>query len=415
MRILVYPHDLGMGGSQLNAIELAGAVRDLGHDVVVYGRPGVLNAAIEQLGLDFVPSPVPGRRPSPSVARDLRHLVGQRQIDVLHGYEWPPILEARLGAVGTPAVAVGTVMSMAVAPFIPRGVPLVVGTEQIAAVERDSGRCDVTVLEPPVDTDRNAPGPADERAAFRSRHGVADGSVLVVTVTRLAAELKLEGLLTAVEAVPRLSDDVTLVVVGDGPAREQVAAAAEAVNAHAGRPRVVLTGQLDDPRPAYAAADVVLGMGGSALRALAFAKPLVVQGEHGFWRLLTPRTAGQFEWHGWYGVGAGAASGAAALAAELGPLLRDADRRAELGAFGRKLVVDRYSLRAAASRQVQHYQRARTSTGRRLAPGDLVAAGRFVRHTVDRQVRQRRGTVASEDFNSRPAGFERPADRKDPS
>lgn len=34
MRSLVYPHELAMGGSHVNAFELAGAVRDLRHEAV---------------------------------------------------------------------------------------------------------------------------------------------------------------------------------------------------------------------------------------------------------------------------------------------------------------------------------------------------------------------------------------------
>ena len=49
MRILVYPHDLGIGGSQLNAIELAAAVQRLGHEVIVYGRPGPRTRHIGEL------------------------------------------------------------------------------------------------------------------------------------------------------------------------------------------------------------------------------------------------------------------------------------------------------------------------------------------------------------------------------
>ena len=55
-----------IGGSQLNAIELAAAVQRLGHEVLVFGRPGPLNQRIEELGLEFVPSPKPHRRPTPS-------------------------------------------------------------------------------------------------------------------------------------------------------------------------------------------------------------------------------------------------------------------------------------------------------------------------------------------------------------
>ena len=117
MRVLVYPHDLGIGGSQMNAIEIAAATRDQGHEVLVYGRPGVLNKRIEELGLEFVaPVPPPSHRPTLRVVRDLRRLIKHRRIDVVHGYEWPPILEGQLAVSGTAAVCVGTVMSMAVAP-----------------------------------------------------------------------------------------------------------------------------------------------------------------------------------------------------------------------------------------------------------------------------------------------------------
>jgi len=93
VKILVYPHDMNMGGSQLNAIELAGAVRDLGHEVGIVGHPGSLEARVAELGLEFIALPAPGRRPSPTMVRALRSLMSERGIDVIHGYEWPPALE----------------------------------------------------------------------------------------------------------------------------------------------------------------------------------------------------------------------------------------------------------------------------------------------------------------------------------
>ena len=74
--------------------------------------------------------------------RALCRLVGERGVDVVHGYEWTTALEAYWGPRardGVPAVA--TVMSMAVAP-----VPAAAtcrwssGTEQIADHERRAGR-----------------------------------------------------------------------------------------------------------------------------------------------------------------------------------------------------------------------------------------------------------------------------------
>lgn len=403
MRILVYPHDLGMGGSQLNAIQLASAVRDFGHDVVVYGQPGPLVETIAAYGLEFVPAPVPARRPSPSVVRHLHTTIAQRRIDVVHGYEWPPILEAELACRRSDARATGTVLSMSVAPFIPHWTPLAVGTEQIAAAERLAGRQAVHVIEPPVDLTVDDPALVDV-TRFRAEHGIAADEVLVAVVSRLAAELKLEGILTAVDVVGELSalHPVRLLVAGDGPARDQVEQVARRVNHLRGREVIRLTGNLADPRPAYAAADVVLGMGGSALRAMAYARTLVVQGENGFWELLDERTAPLFLWTGWYGHGPGKELGAARLRVVLGELLGAPERRTALGALGRKLVEDRFALPVVAARQHEIYHQVATA----VPPPSTLAAGRaaggWVRYQAGKRVRRLGGRAATDDFNARP-------------
>lgn len=405
MRILVYPHDLGMGGSQLNAIELAAGVRDLGHEVIVFGRPGALNARIEELGLDFVAAPPPGRRPSPSTARALAALAAERGIDVIHGYEWPPSLDAVLAARMSPRVqVVSTVMSMSVPPFIPRSVPLVVGTAEIAAFERVSGRVRTVVIEPPVDLEFNDAASDPGVDGFRTRFGLADDRIVLVAVTRFARELKLEGILTAIDVVGRLSGrfPLQLVLVGDGPARAEVEERARAVNERHGPGTVVLTGQLDDPRPAYAAADISFGMGGSALRALAYASPLIVQGERGFWRALSPDSAADFLWTGWYGVGDGDVPGEVALECELVPLLEDAGLRRERGRYGLSLVRDRFSLTRAAHRQLDVYERALARPARAGALAEAVALRRYGAYYLGKRVRRARGREAADDFNAKP-------------
>ncbi len=409
MKILVYPHDLGMGGSQLNAIELAAAVRDLGHEVWIYGRHGILNERIAALGLDFIESPRPRIRPTCRVVAHLRSTVRRHRFDVVHGYEWPPILEAELATLGVGSVAMGTVMSMAVAPFLPRRTHLVVGTRQIAAEERARGRSNVHVIEPPVDLTLNNPKTVTDVDEFRLAFGIPDG-LHVVVVSRLANELKLEGLLTAIERCPQLSPETVLTIVGDGPARERVAEAAEAANLRAGRRAVVLTGQVKDPRPAYAMADIALGMGGSALRAMAFGAPLVVQGEHGFWKSLSPESIDSFRWAGWYGIGAGRSEGAARFDDAVRPLVEDVYLREQRGRFAQHIVANEYSLRAAAVSQERIYRSAiaaGTTLGTRLRAVDLSAASRFVGFQTMQMGLTLLGRAPQEDFNSKPTGFGR--------
>jgi glycosyltransferase involved in cell wall biosynthesis len=411
VKVLVYPHSMEIGGSQLNAVETAAAFRDRGHEVLVVSRPGPLVDTVLQLGLAHIPlDPLATRRPSPLAALQLVRLAKRFDIDLVHGYEWPPVLEAFGGPrllLGLPVVA--TVNSGRVAPFLPRTLPLIVCAEDIRRRAQESGHAQVTVLEPTVDTEANSPGAGDGR--FRSQNGLADGIPLVTVVSRLARQFKLEGLLAACDAVGELARSgvaVQLAIVGDGPERGPVQQAAAAANGHAGRQVVVLSGELQDPRPAYAAADVVLGMGSSALRAMAFAKPLVVQGERGFWELLTPESAHSFLAHGWYGLGAstdGRADGAKRLQQILRPLLADPASWPGLGGLGRRIVTERFSLDRAAALQEAVYTAAirpqPVPAVRLAAEAGRSGAGVLV-HQVRRKWQRRLGTVAVDDMNTVP-------------
>ena len=345
MRILVYPHAMELGGSQLNAVQLAAAVRDLGHEVIVLSEPGPLVERVRALNLEHIDIPVQRHRPSPGAMATLARLARDRDVDVVHGYEWPPILEAFYALRfrrATPVV--GTIMSMSVAPFVPHTIPLVVGTERIREAALSAGHRRVTLLEPPVDTD--ADSPAVEGGNFRARHGIDADEILAVIVCRLVPQLKLEGLLAACDAageIARAGYRFRLLIVGDGAARNAVAQRAAQVNASVACPAVVLVGALDDPRPAYAGADITIGQGGSALRGMAFAKPLIVVGERGFSELLTPQTAPTFLRQGWYGLGPGSLGhGSDGIRAALFCLLRSPDLRQSLGSFARQLVVERF-------------------------------------------------------------------------
>lgn len=406
MKILVFPHDMNMGGSQLNAIELAAAVLSEGHSVCVAGHPGSLQGRVAELGLEFIALPDPGRRPSAKVVKALRRLIAQRGIQVVHGYEWPPALEGLLAASTTSARCAVTVLSMSVAPFIPKYLPLLVGTEQIADTERGFGRNFVSVMEPPVDTDLNNPCLELKQAAPMLHFGIDPETLKIVMVNRLAHEMKLEGILAAIDVVGALetSREVQLIIVGDGPARAEVEAAAHKVNERWGTPRIVLTGQLEDPRWAYQIADVTLGMGGSALRSLAFAKPLIVQGEQGFWRLLTADSQQEFLWQGWYGIGPGPQHGTAQLREALLPLLDDAPLREELGQLGLQLLEARFSLRSAAQRQIAFYESvlAEADVPSRWQGENLGAALRFARYKAGRLMSRVRGTWSADDFNAKP-------------
>jgi len=188
-----------------------------------------------------------------------------------------------------------------------------------------------------VDCDFFRPDDAAGRA-FRQRHGLGDGPLLV-GVGALEIEKRWD---LALDSVARLREPVPLVLCGTGALEGALRAQAadRGVDAR-------FVGQLEPAElvGAYGAAtcvvhtrpDEVFAL--SLIEALACGRPIIAAAGGG-----TPELLGDA------GVLAPAGD-PAAFARLLGDLLRDADRRASLGAAARRRAVERYSV----DRMVREY------------------------------------------------------------
>lgn len=376
MRLLVAPHELSISGSPTIAVDLAAGAAAAGHEVAVYGIPGPLVDRIEDLGLEFIAARPLRYRPGPSRIAQLASLARSRRLDLIHAYEWPPCLDAYFGAHllrGVPVVC--TVMGMSVPTLVPTSVPLIMGTEALGEAAGATHDAPIWALEPPIDADADHPG--IDGTQFRREHGVAGESLLAVTVSRLAVDFKLDALVRCIDAIDELAGTlpVQLLVVGGGDAEDVLRVRGAAVNLRRGREVVRFTGPLSDPRAAYAAADVVLGMGSSALRAMSIGRPVIVQGESGFSEIVEPGTAPYFLRHGFWGHG-GDEPTPQRLTEQLHRLMSDRARRDELGAFGRSMVEERFSLRRSIERQLRIYDEVLARPQRRRVKDAVVAAER---------------------------------------
>lgn len=417
MRVLVVLNHLELGGCQLNAFDFALATREHGHDVVVFGpvwddQPGPLAEMVRSAGLplvlvrhpDVIPGFIPVRR---LLARALCRTVAEERIQLVHAYETPMVLDSFYGPhlkFGVPLVC--TLYGTVVQWWLPRYPPLVVGTREWAELAAPLRTQLPVAIEPPVNTDVDDPALIDG-ATFRRAHGLGE-DIVVGIVSRLEPTLKADGIKCAIAAIHYLDDPrIRLVVTGHGPSADEFRALAEKVNAALGRRAVIMTGPLTDPRPAYAACDIALGMGGSALRALAFGKPLIVIGRQGFVKPFRPSTAEDFLFHGFSGCGSGDLD-PRPLAAHLRGLVDRPDVRSELGAFGRQLILDQFSLKVASAKLEAVYTKAAVQTyprRQRIREALRVLACREGSNRIPESIKARVGprTVREETLKGTPA------------
>lgn len=388
LSVLLGLEGLALGGCPINALDLGRALRERGHRVNVFAIEEQVQVSLlpyaEKSGFEV--ELLPSAAGAMSRARQMRLVADRLDADVVHVFA-PWLAPAAAVAVGSRrrGVAVVTNWMMSNVDYVPRRTPMIVGTRAMQQEAETWHRARVHLMEPPVDVRGELAG-ADGAAGFRSSRGIADTDLAAVIVGRVDSHMKAEGLRHAIGAVASLDrPELKLIIVGDGNAFDEIKRDADRANADLGRQAVIMTGAMYDPRPAYAAADVALGMGGSALRALAHGKPLIVLGENGFAREFGPDTLDYFLAHGYYGDDTND-SPVDHLGGLLG-LLLDADRRNRLGAFGSEFVQERFALEhTAAALETIYRQELAADHGR---VGRLTGATRILGRAVAHETRHR--------------------------
>ena len=226
-----------------------------------------------------------------------------------------------------------------------------------AELLRPSGRAGqrTDVIASGVDTDVFRPTDSDAEAKVRL--GLAADRPVIGTVGRLEPR---KGTATLVAAVAALRaegrHDATLVVVGDGPLRAELAAGAERLGI---RSHVRLLGDRADVSAVLAALDVFVlpsrteGMSNALLEAMAMARPVVATAVGGTPEVIADGESGLLV----------AADDPTAMAAAIGRLLDAPVLAARIGAAARQTVEARYGARSMVRRLEAVYAAVASSGG----------------------------------------------------
>lgn len=383
--MLAVLNSLELGGTQINAVDFARMIAAYGVETRLVGPretlpngPSLLDvAAGHGLGIEMFDAP----RSTISGARMMADFASRYATDVIHVYStgaraafWGACLLGR-----RPLVV--TLYEMQVSALTAaRGAELIVGTRYL--LEDIKGRQGgVHLISPPVDLDMDRPGCIDADG-FLSEAGIVRDRPRIVIVSRLAGNMKALAIEIAMKAVARFGPHgPQLVVVGTGDAQQRLWDLAGRINADSRRTVVRMAGALADPRPAYACADVMIGMGGSAARSLAFAKPLVVSGEYGWFETFEPGTAsGLFRNSFWSDRKSSDPEGK--LFALLSPLIADERARRSLGSFGRAFAEENFGLAEMTRRLAGVYRKAQAEYGLHRWCADLPMEARFLRRKL---------------------------------
>jgi glycosyltransferase involved in cell wall biosynthesis len=374
IRIAYFAPLLATGGTQRHLQQVLGLLdrRRFAAEVFTLRPGGEVERELSAAGVAVSSLDVPGRLTAPSAVgallRTARRLRAER-IDVVHGYQWrPSLVGALVGRLAGVPLLLASKRSLTGADRaagrawrrIARHVDTVLVNADALRIEGESAgmRCRWTLLQNGIDVDAFEVGAPS--AAAKAALGLDRDRPVVGTVGRLEARKGHDVLLAAAERLRGRRPAPQWLVVGDGPAADDLRRQASALGV-AGQVR--FTGTLDDVRPALRAMDVFAlpsreeGMSNALMEAMAAARPIVATDVGGNGEVLDRGRLGRLV----------PRDDAMALADAVGELLDDPARATRLGATAREFVASRWGARAMVAELETFYDRRLAAHGRRAA------------------------------------------------
>ncbi len=352
----------GMGGQERVALDLATGQAAAGHRVLTVSLApppdGPLAAEFHGKGLAIATLAKRSGRDL-KLMIELRRLFRSRGADVVHTHNPQPLLFSALAARASGAALVHTkhgvnpdtarrmAMRRAAARLVGAFVCVSEATAEVARERRECPPDRLHVVPNGIDLDRFGPDP-DARRALRAELGIPADAFAVGTVGRLYVEKGHAYLIRSL--APLLGERFHLVITGEGPEKDNLAAQAAAL------PRkecVHLTGNRRDVPRLYAALDAFAltskseGLPLVLPEAMASGLPIVATAVGGVPRVVEEGATGFLVDYG----------DEEALRARLSALDGDRQLARRCGETGRERALGRYSSRRMVADYLELYRR----------------------------------------------------------
>ena len=292
LNVLLSLMQLDIGGAETHVVELAKELKRKGINPIVTSKGGAYEKELREAGIKHYCVPLQNKNPINMIksVKRLRRIIRDEKIDLVHSH-------ARI-----PSFILGKLHRRMKFPFVTTahwvfttkwglkyitdwGEKSVAVSEDIKTYLMDnygvpSGDIQVTING--IDTDKFSPD--TDKTEINQELGIKDTDTVIVYVSRLdeSRSLVAKQLINIVPDIDKFTDNLKVVIVGDGDDFTNVKSATDRVNKELGRDCVVLTGARTDINKLVAPAHLFIGVSRAALEAMAAEKAVIIAGNEGY-------------------------------------------------------------------------------------------------------------------------------------
>lgn len=292
MNILMALMQLDIGGAETHVVELSKELKRRGHNVVIASRGGVYLSELDAAGIKHYAVPLHDKNLK-NVAKSyrmLREIIKDEQIDIVHSH-------TRISS-----FILGKLQKKMKFPYVTTahwifdtrfGLKYITDWGQkTLAVSDDIKEYlmknykmreeNITVTVNGIDTERFSK--ETDSATVMKEFDVKKEDNLIVYVSRMdeSRSLVAHQLIESVVKLDNIAENLKCIIVGDGDDFEKVKKEAENANRKLGRDAILIAGARVDIEKFVAAAKLFVGVSRAALEAMATEKPTVIAGNEGY-------------------------------------------------------------------------------------------------------------------------------------
>ncbi len=369
MKLFMATMGLDIGGAETHIVELSKELKAQGHDVIIASNGGVYVPEIEAAGIRHYQVPM-HRRSLGDMRRSrqlLREILAKEKPDIVHAHARIPafLCGSLQRSMGFPFVTTAhwVFESKGMLRYLTNwGQRTIAVSQDIRAYlmrEYHVPDSHITVTVNGIDTNKFSPDISP--APLLAELGLEEGQPTISYVSRMDEDRALVArhLIQITPDLARAIPGLQIIITGGGNVFDQLLAQAEQVNRALGRRCVVMTGPRTDINRVAAAGDLFIGVSRSALEAMAAGKPVIVAGNEGYQGLFTPDKLAEAQAGNFCCRGMELSTPERLLADVLQAMALPQEEKDRLGAYGRQVIFDHYSVHRMAADCLSVYRQVR--------------------------------------------------------
>ncbi|MBR2779448.1 MAG: polysaccharide pyruvyl transferase CsaB [Firmicutes bacterium] len=354
-KILMVTMSMDIGGAETHIMELSRELTRRGWQVVLASNGGVFVPEAEAFGIRHVKIPLHDRDPRNMLRsyRLLKQLIREEKPDLVHAH-------ARI-----PAFITGLVRRSLEFPFVttahwvfevtPVNRRLTDWGEYTIAVSEDirqylmdeyslpSEQISVTIN----GIDTGTFSPETTPGGIMEEFGMDPDAPVLSYVSRMdeSRAMAARQLIAIAPALAERIEGIQLLIAGGGDVFDELYEQAQAVNRNLGRQCIIMPGARTDIHRIVAAADVFVGVSRAALEAMSGGKPVIVAGNEGYIGPFTPDKLAVGQQTNFCCRGCELPQEELLLQNILHLFSLSEEERKAVGAYGRQVVMEHYSVK----------------------------------------------------------------------